>query len=454
MLTEFCFFASRLKAFRREPFPVPLFRVYVPSLILLMILVQIDAAFVNRLQDWPPSSTTSPKRSVRSRPPGIRAVRRLFLFCTVILGLIILGGQARADTQTDIRPEPGGKRLLFVDGNDIRPEPGGKRLLCIDDHSIRPTPNGKVLLYMDDDDVRDAFGGIRIAFWDGSTLRRRPGGKILLFVDGDDIRTEAGGKRLYFIDGPKLSLEQLTAVLYQLKPELFTLNADDTAKLKKEMADNEAESDAAAKSAASFAGQYDLLGYQSSDGKSKTGKVTVTKQGKYYALIFATGDTPAWAGVAVTHTLANGTTELWAAVAPGAAASLGIYEAAGGKLTGTWIPANAADDPAVLGNETLVGPGGAGAYKIESGQLPNAGAKYTGAMNIDASKANAGSDATPYRFRWATGTTGAAFSVGNTYAVSAGWGADYEIIRMHLYLGNLVGNFVGKNNEGSFILSK
>ncbi len=385
-----------------------------------------------------------------NRRPGsnLWSAALLAVFCA------FAGLSVRAEVQTSIRPEPGGKRLLFVDGNDIRTEPGGKRLLCVDDHTIRPEPTGKTLLYLDDDDVRDQFGGIRLALWDEHTLRRTPGGKALVYLDDNDIRTEAGGKRLFYIDGAKLSTGQLTAVLYQLKPELFQLSNDEKAALKKAMAAAGAESDAAARED-QLTGKYRIMTYAGEDGKKLAGSVTVSAQGKYYAVSFDAADAPGWRGIGVKHVLPDGTEELWAAVGPAAAVSLGIYEAKQGRLAGTWIPVNAADNPAALGRETLVGPvSGGGTYKIESGQLPNGGAAYTGAMNIEPLSAQVGSDGKAYRFKWATGTTGAAFSVGDTYAVCAGWGADYQLLRVRFYLGNLTGDFVGKSASGTCMLCK
>lgn len=185
---------------------------------------------------------------------------------------------------TDIRPEPGGKRLLFVDNQDIRKEPGGKRLLFVDGDSLRAEPGGPRLLYFDGSDVRPEPGGIRIAAWDGPTLRRWPGGKILLVVDGRDIRPEAGGKRLLFIDGAELTREQVSAVLYQLKPEVFKLSAEE-----KKFAED-AIKEGQAYDAAQIAPERENGDYSPINGTGpwgeKAGGVSLKWTGNHYAMKF------------------------------------------------------------------------------------------------------------------------------------------------------------------------
>ena len=338
-----------------------------------------------------------------------------------------------AIAQTDIRPEPGGKRLLFVDGDDIRPEPGGKRLLFIDSGELRPEPGGKRLLLVDSDgDVRHTPGGLRLALWDDNTLRRSPGGKILLAIDGDDIRT-ASGARMYFLDGPKLNRAQITAVLYTLKPDLFVLPPEETARLQKEMADAGAAEDAKA-AADPWVGDHEIAGQNTDQTTKRKGSIAVTKQGEYYGITYKTGDNPAWTGVGIkVNVIEGGENELWAAVAPAGTVSLGLYDIKGGALSGTWIPTNGGLDPKVLGFEKLAGaPELGGVYKITGGKLPNGGAEYTGALNIDALPASFSQNTKCYRIRWATGSTATGFRLKDKLAVAAGWGADWEVLRFRL----------------------
>ncbi|HSI13204.1 MAG TPA: hypothetical protein VK961_14225 [Chthoniobacter sp.] len=368
---------------------------------------------------------------------------------------LFFGSIAGLHAQTDIRPEPGGKRILFVDGDDIRPTPGGKRLLFVDGTDIRPEPGGKRLLCLENDNIRPTPNGIRIALWDGKTLRRTPGGKILLVVDGDDIRPDLGGPRMYFIDGPKLSQAQVTAVLYLLKPELFTLSAAETAAKQKEMADNEAAEDKRL-AADQWVGDHAIAG-QSTDATTKrTGSIAITKQGSYYAIKYNTGDNPPWQGIGVTVQVPGSGPELWAAVAPGGAASLGIYEVNGGALRGVWVPPNASQDPSVLGFENLVGaPQLGGVYKITSGKLPNGGTAYSGALNIDPLAASFSSTVKCYRMRWSTGTSAIGFLSKNRLAVAAGWGADWEFLRMQLSSASISVDLMNKTGaEGTYTLLK
>jgi hypothetical protein len=333
----------------------------------------------------------------------------------------------------DIRAEFGGKRILFVDGNDIRPEPGGKRLLFIDaDGDIRPEPGGKRLLLVDaDGNVRPEPNGVRLAFWDGLELRRNPGGPRLGLLEDHDFRASPGGKRFFFVDG-KVSRIQLTAVLYLLQPDLLKLSPTEKAAKEKEMAAAGAESEAAAK-VDYFPGAHQIITHYTDGPKKRTGSIVLTKQGDYYGVNFKTGDQPAWAGIGFKYKSPSGDEELWAAVGPGAAASLGIYQINGGNLTGTWIPVNAANDKAVLGFENLTGSAKLGGiYQINSGKLPNGGVAYTGALNIDPLPLKMNSTGDCFRFRWATGTTALAFRVGDRMVVAAGWGDDYEILRLEM----------------------
>jgi hypothetical protein len=360
--------------------------------------------------------------------------------------------------QTTIRSKFGGTRILFVDGDNIRPDPSGKRLLFIDHDFLRPDPQGKRLLYIDQDgDVRPDLNGVRIASWDGATLRRGShNGPRLGLLDDQTFRPEPGYKTYFYIDGPPLTRMQLTAVLYVLKPEFFQISADEKAAKEKEMAKNEAEEDAL-KAGDHFPGEHAILAHSSTAGPSRKGSVQITKQGEFYALTLKTGENPPWQGIGVKVTTAGGDQELWAGIAPAAAVSLGIYAIQGGNLSGTWIPVNAAGDKSVLGFENLTGaPKIGGVYKVTSGKLPNGGVPYTGAMNIDPLAEKLVADAPCYRFRWATGTTALAFRVGDRLAVAAGWGADYEVLRLKLdHADFLGGDFLGKNGaKGSYNLDK
>lgn len=374
----------------------------------------------------------------------------------VFLGLcgLLFGFAVSLQAQTSIRPDLHGPRILFVDGDNIRPDPNGKRLLFVDGTDIRPEPGGKRLLCLEHDNVRPTPNGIRIAFWDGPTLRRTPNGKILLFVDGDNIRPTFNGPRMYFMDGPKLSQAQLTAVLYYLKPELFTLTDEEVAAKKKEMAENEAAEDARL-AADQWVGDHKFAGQNITTTVKHTGSVAIAKQGNYYSVKYSSGENPPWQGIGVKVDLPGGQ-ELWAAVAPASATSLGIYEVNAGSLRGSWVPVNAAQDASVLGFENLAGaPQLGGVYKILSGKLPNGGVAYSGALNIDPLPATFSGTVQTYRIRWATGTSAVGFLTKGKLAVAAGWGADWEILRMQLQNASISVDLMNKTGaEGSYTLFK
>lgn len=370
-------------------------------------------------------------------------------FATIFIGIT-------AYAQTDVRPAPGGKRILFIDGDEIRPEPGGKRLLFVDGDDIRPEPGGKRLLFIDaDGDVRPAPGGVRLATWDGWTLRRSPGGEILMFIDGDDIRPRMGGPRLFFLDGPVPNKETITAVLYLLKPELFTLSAEQTAAKQKEMAENGAAADAAA-AADPWPGTHQIAGQNTASTTKRTGSIVIAKRGGAYTLVYETGENPKWAGIGVAMNVPGSGPELWAAVGSAGAVALGIYDIKGGNLTGSWIPSNAADDKSVLGFENLVGAAQlGGVYKITSGKLPNGGASYTGALNIDPLPATFSGTAKCYRIRWANGATAVGFRVGDKLVMASGWNGDFEVLRFRAENASFSVDLLNKSGaEGEYTLLK
>jgi hypothetical protein len=383
-------------------------------------------------------------------------MKKLFLYAVYLVALLLPGGTILA-AEADIRTEFGGKRILFVDGDDIRDQPGGKRLLFIDgDGDIRPAPGGKRLLMVDPDgDIRYEPGGVRLAFWDGTELRRNPGGPRLGLLEDNDFRATPGGKRFFYVDG-KISRVQLTAVLYLLQPELLTLTPEEKAAREKAMAAAGAQSSAVA-AADTFPGEHRILTHTTDGPKKREGAIVLARQGDYYAVTFKTGDQPPWQGIGIKYKNPAGGEELWAAVGPGAAVSLGIYQINGGTLTSTWLPVNAAQDKSVFGFENLTGAAKlGGVYQITSGKLPNGGVAYTGALNIDPLPQKMNSTAACYRFRWATGTTGLAFRFGDLMAVAAGWGADYEILRLELNSAKgFQGDFLSKSGaKGSYTIDK
>jgi hypothetical protein len=369
--------------------------------------------------------------------------------------------------QTDIRPTPGGKRILFVDGDDIRPEPGGKRLLFVDGEDIRPEPGGKRLLFVDKDgDVRPNPNGIRIAFWDGDTLRRSPGGPIILFLDGDDVRPDMGGPRLYFLDGPALSKQQLTAVLMILKPELFQLSKEETAAKEKEFAANAAASQPTTKAESTpntanaktdpWVGNRPITSQRTGKSTKREGTIDIAKQGKCYTVTYKTGENPEWRGIGVPIEEPGMEPEIWAVVGPASAVALGAYVVKDGKLDGTWIPVNATgEDRSVLGFEKLRGAAELGGqYTIESGKLPNGGTEYSGALQIEPLPVK-DKEVKCYRILWSNGATAVGFLIKDKLFVGAGWGEDWEVVRIRPKADSFALEFLNKSGQpGSYTLSK
>jgi len=378
----------------------------------------------------------------------------LFVFALLLSTLAPLRAQ-----QTNIRPEPTGKRLLFVDGDNIRPDPGGKRLLFVDGPNLRPEPGGKRLLFIDQDgDIRPEPGGVRLAHWEsGGVLRRgSPTGPRLGLLDDHDFRPEPGYKRYFYMDGDVLDRMHLTAVLYLLHPEFFQISDEEKAAKEKEMARNGAAEDARV-AGDHFPGDHPIISHNNTAGTKRTGSIEVTKLGDFYGLTLKTGDNPAWQGIGIKVPTAGGEQELWAGIAPAGTVSVGIYNIKGGTLSGTWVPVTGAPDKSAFGYENLSGsPKIGGVYTILSGKLPAGGVTYTGALNIDPLNESLIADAPCYRFRWATGTTGLAFRVGDRMFVAAGWGADYELLRLRLdHAEGLGGDFLSKTGaKGSYNLGK
>ncbi|WP_010582579.1 hypothetical protein [Schlesneria paludicola] len=292
--------------------------------------------------------------------------------------LIVSAIQCPMAAATDIRPSPGGKRLLFIDGDDIRREPGGKRLLFIDGDTLRDEPGGKALLYIDGDDIRNEFGGIRLAFLDGKEIRRTPNGKVLLFVDDDDIRPDAHGKRLFFIDG-KVSKQQLVAALYVLKPDLFKLSKKEEAELKAAMKAAEEESDKQFSNV--LLGKFQVLNSSFSDWSG--GLITTTKGKDGIHFLDMKLKKESLAGIGIPGR-GEGYPELWVAFAPEGAVALAVFDIDQGDLSGKWIPINAAKDgKTVFGHEKWQGPESLdGEFKILDAKAPNNGAAYTGTVTL------------------------------------------------------------------------
>ena len=372
---------------------------------------------------------------------------RFVAWCAVV-GLAACGSPLAA--QTTIRDADGDKRVLFVDGDDIRPEPGGKRLLFIDGDDIRPEPGGKRLLFVDGDDVRPTPGGVRIAFIDGEEIRRRPGGAILLHYSHPDIRPKAGGPRLFFVDGERLTIPQLVAVIYQLRPAVLKLSDKETADLKAEMAANAAAEEARAK-ADNVPGRYELVTFNSSDDTKRDGDMTVAKHGKYYKLAMNFKDGTKWEGAA-----AKVGDEVWAAIGPEKTAALGLYEVKPtGELDGLWVPAYllGTDEP-VFGIEKLQSSNKKGTdFKITEAKAPTTGDAYAGTLKATPTKVQLNGNGGTAALLWTMGTVkvhGVGLRAGNILGACAAGSKEFAIVRFKTEGDNLIGDFLSNTGVNGF----
>lgn len=357
--------------------------------------------------------------------------------------------------QTDIRDAPGGKPLLFVDGDDIRPEPGGKRLLFIDGDSLRPEPGGKRLLFIDGDNVRPDPAGIRIAFLDGKEIRRRPAGQVLLHVLHPDIRDRFGGQRLLFIDGKELTKAQLVAVIYQLRPAVFKLTEKEEADLKAEMAAN-AKAEEERLKADPIPGKYSIAAFNSSDGKNRKGTVTAVKHGTYYKLRFQF-EGEVWDGAAARV----GKEELWAAIGPEHTAALAMFDVtADGGLNGAWVPTYllGTENP-VFGSEQLTAVNKQGTdFKIKAAKLPKTGDAYEGTLKATPVQAQLNGEGITASMVWTLGTNkvyGVGLRSGNKVAVAAAAAKEFAIVRFKADGAQLTGDFLTNTGaKGYYTLLK
>lgn len=364
--------------------------------------------------------------------------------------LIGLLGVPAVSAQTSIREKPSSDRLLFVDGKDIRDKPGGQRLLFIDGNDIRDKPGGDRLLFIDGNSIRKTPGGVRLLFMDGDTFRRRPGSPILLHAGHPDIRPSASGSRLYFIDGPQLSKQQLVAVLYHLKPDLFKLSAEEEAALKKEMDENRAESEREMKRDKAI-GNFSIVVQSANWQSPHKGDVTVTKKGDLYCLKLKLASGAEWEGVATRQG-----DEMYAAIGPVGSCSLGVYEVKGTELEGVIYPCDgSANDPSQRGEEKLkAGKKRSDPYKILSGKAAVSGKSYTGSVQISQQAARLENQEPTFFLHWTVDKQkryGVGIQLGQTLITCQGPTKELIIIRFQVKTdSNLVGSFFASNGASGY----
>lgn len=378
-----------------------------------------------------------------------------------VLAAMSIGTAAQA-AYVFVCQEPGGKRLIQVDGNDVGPV-DGKIALTIDSDGFINSRDGKRLLLVSDDDVRPTDGGLKLATFDGDDIRHGAGGKVVLNYREKEICPDSSSNRIYSIEGDeKLTKGQLIAAMYLLKPELFKLTAAEEAEQKKDRADAAAEQ-AKADSADLAAGTWGVLNNSGIAEKLGSGTITIgAKLGDAYpvTLDFTAAGGPTWGGIGHLKEI-SGDKFLHVAYGTPKTVGLCVYEINGGALTGTWYPWFNDGTPKNTGTENLSGPASLdGTYKITKAAAPGTGAAYTGTVTIKpADIVGAADNAKPYHVIWTFGKTqlhGMGIRTGKYLFVVSGTGADACIAQYKINNGVMTSDWfkVGSTEKGASAADK
>ena len=342
--------------------------------------------------------------------------------------------------------EPGGKRLLQVEGNAISTL-DGKTLIYIDGTEIRVgDARGKVLFVVDDVDIRPSAAGVIIAHFDGSEIRHGPNadGKVLMDYRYPNLSPSHSAPRIYSVEGEQLNRQQLVAGLSVLQPNLFKLDGDEVKAQEEAMREAGLEADRLA-AADQVAGEWRVLSGYGPVEKIGAGKIVVgAKMGAVYPVTFdhsASGG-PQWSGVGV-YREAQGDHLFWTAYGTPQTIGLCVYEIkADGTLAGTWYPWYQDGAPKNLGQEVLKGPASLdGEFAIVSAAAPSTGAAYVGKVTIrPLAITGAGDWAKPYAISWDLAgykVQGIGLRAGNFLFVSSGTGAEVNVARGVIHNGTM-----------------
>ncbi|MDB5326938.1 MAG: hypothetical protein JWM57_2507 [Phycisphaerales bacterium] len=380
---------------------------------------------------------------------------RIHRIRTGLLAITLLAAPSLASSF--ICAEPGGKRLIEVDGNDLS-QVGQKRALSVDGDDIRDR-DGKKLFSIDDGVVRpgDTPVGVKLLTIDGDDLRHAAGGKVVMNYQHPNLCPTAADNRIYSIEGDALSKQQLIAGLYLLKPDLFKLSDTELAAQKNAAKEANAEQQKL-DAADQVAGKWTML--NSSGIQEKVGQGTITvaeKKGDAYPVTFdlTQGGGPAWTGVG-HYALVTGDKTFWVAYGTPKTAALCVYDIDGGKLTGKWSPWYIDGNPKNTGTEVLSGPATLdGDYKIDSAAAPTTGAAYTGTVTIKPlAIVGASDEAKPYSVVWTFGKVkvyGIGIKTGKQFFVASGAGPDLCIAKFVINNGSMTSDWFkfGSTEKGS-----
>ena len=342
--------------------------------------------------------------------------------------------------------EPGGKRLIQIDGKDVS-KPGGKILIYIDGNDLLlGDVHAKAFLVVDDDDVRPAVAGVRIANFDGGDIRRgaSSSGKVLINYKHPNLCPTSAENRIYSIEGDPLTKQQLVAGLYLLTPEMFKLSDKEIAAQQQAMKEAGAEADRLA-SADHVAGKWEMLNGHGPVEKIGSGLITVgAKKGGAYPVTFdhTKDGGPLWTGVGA-YKEAFGDQLFCVAYGTPKTIGLCVYEIKeGGVLEGKWYPWYIDGTPKNVGTENLKGPANLdGEFTIVSATAPATGAPYAGKVAIKPLEiVGASGNAKPYSVTWTLGTlkiVGIGIRSEDFLFVATGTGTDVNIARFVIRNGSM-----------------
>lgn len=353
--------------------------------------------------------------------------------------------------------EPGGKRLVQIDGNDITlPDNPNKTLLHIDGNDILKDPHAPAILVVDDDDVRAKAAGVVIATFDGDDLRHARRGKVLINYQHPNLCPDSQSNRIYSVEGDALSKQQLVAALYLLKPEMFKLSDAEVKEQQDAMKEAAAEQDKL-DNADQVAGKWTMLNNSGINPKVGAGAITVdAKKGDAYSVTFdhSAASGPTWTGVGIYKQF-NNDKYFYAAYGTPKTIGLCVYEIKSGSLKGTWYPFYYDGTEKTSGTESLSGPATLdGDYKIDSAKAPSTGAAYTGTVSIKPlTIVGTSEEAKPYQVTWTIGGAkiqGIGIRSGDLLFVSSGTGADVNITRFKIENGTMRSDWfkLGSTEQG------
>ena len=314
--------------------------------------------------------------------------RTMKLLAGVSLVLMLGNSIARAGGSF-ICQEPGGKRLVYINGKEVSRDPNSKMLLYIDGKDILLGDiHAKATLVVSDDDVRPTPAGVRIGRFDRDgnfTHGPTADGKVLFNYKHPNICPTFRDNRIYSIEGDPLTKQQLVAGLYVLKPEWFKLSDAEVAAQIKDMKEANAEEERRA-AADQVAGKWMMLNSHGPVEKTGKGFIDVAaRKGDAYPVTFdlTKGEGPLWTGVGVYKVL-SGDKCFFVAYGTPKTIGMAVYEIKdGGVLEGKWYPWYIDGDAKNTGTENLKGPDTLdGDFTITEAKSPTTGAAYSGTVTL------------------------------------------------------------------------